>query len=185
MSYQYRKYHSGDKTILWLSYLHNGISHSGKTSLYCIMTLVLILLVILVLTNIVLTMIYLHFDGLKQERHNSTANALESSLSCTNPSISRPLWTHDSNQTFSTGITGHNLHKSTRIHLNQCPSCPNHVSIHITCITCNGKLIKKNVLFKRLGIMIWKQMKKIWFYLPNQLLNFLEYENKLFKSKQW
>ena len=36
-SYQYRKPHCGDKTILWLSYLHNGISYTGKmTSLYWI-----------------------------------------------------------------------------------------------------------------------------------------------------
>ena len=33
--YHYRKYHYGDKTILRLSYLHNGISYTGKTaSLY-------------------------------------------------------------------------------------------------------------------------------------------------------
>ena len=29
-----------------------------------------------------------HFDGLMQERRNSIANALELSLSCSNPSIS-------------------------------------------------------------------------------------------------
>ena len=34
-SYQYRKYHCGDKTILRPSNLHNGISYAGKmTSLY-------------------------------------------------------------------------------------------------------------------------------------------------------
>ena len=34
-SYQYRKSHCGDKTILPPSYLHNGISYTGKTtSLY-------------------------------------------------------------------------------------------------------------------------------------------------------
>ena len=34
---KYRKSHCGDKTILWLSYLHNGISYTGKTtSLYWI-----------------------------------------------------------------------------------------------------------------------------------------------------
>ena len=34
-SYQYRKPHCGDKTILRPSYLHNGISYAGKTaSLY-------------------------------------------------------------------------------------------------------------------------------------------------------
>ena len=36
-SYQYRKSHYGDKTILRPFYLHNGISHTGKTtSLYWI-----------------------------------------------------------------------------------------------------------------------------------------------------
>ena len=36
-SYQYRKSHCGDKTILRLSYLHNGISYTGKmVSLYWI-----------------------------------------------------------------------------------------------------------------------------------------------------
>ena len=40
LSYQYRKFHCRDKTILWLSYLHNGISYTGKTaSLYWIATL--------------------------------------------------------------------------------------------------------------------------------------------------
>ena len=40
-SYQYRKSHCGDKTILQLSYLHNGISYTGKmTSLYWIRALV-------------------------------------------------------------------------------------------------------------------------------------------------
>ena len=36
-SYQYRKSHCGDKTILRRSYLHNGVSYTGKTtSLYWI-----------------------------------------------------------------------------------------------------------------------------------------------------
>ena len=39
-SYQYRKSHCGDKTILRPSYLHNGISYSDKTtSLYWIRAL--------------------------------------------------------------------------------------------------------------------------------------------------
>ena len=39
-SYQYRKSHCGDKTILRPSYLHNGISYTGKTtSLYWIRAL--------------------------------------------------------------------------------------------------------------------------------------------------
>ena len=41
LSYQYRKSHCGDKTILRPSYLHNGISYTGKmTSLYWIRVLV-------------------------------------------------------------------------------------------------------------------------------------------------
>ena len=40
-SYQYRKYYCGDKTILRPSYLHNGISYTGKTtSLYWVRALV-------------------------------------------------------------------------------------------------------------------------------------------------
>ena len=40
-SYQYRKSHCGDKTILRPSYLHNGFSYTGKTtSLYWIRALV-------------------------------------------------------------------------------------------------------------------------------------------------
>ena len=43
-SYQYRKSHCGDKTILRPSYLHNGISCTGKmSSLYWIGALVFIL----------------------------------------------------------------------------------------------------------------------------------------------
>ena len=42
-SYQYRKSHCGDKTILRPSYLHNGISYTGKmTSLYWIGALIFI-----------------------------------------------------------------------------------------------------------------------------------------------
>ena len=45
-SYQNRKSHCGDKTILQPSYLHNGISYIGKmTSLYWISPLVLQLLI--------------------------------------------------------------------------------------------------------------------------------------------
>ena len=37
LSYPYRKSHCGDKTVIWLSYLHNGISYTGKmTPLYWI-----------------------------------------------------------------------------------------------------------------------------------------------------
>ena len=42
-SYQYRKSHCGDKTVVRSSYLHNGISYMGKTiSLYWIRVLMLI-----------------------------------------------------------------------------------------------------------------------------------------------
>ena len=41
-SYQYRKSHCGDKTVVRSSYLHNGISYTGKmTSLYWISPLIL------------------------------------------------------------------------------------------------------------------------------------------------
>ena len=33
-TYQYRKSHCGDKTFLWTSYLHNGISYTGKMTFY-------------------------------------------------------------------------------------------------------------------------------------------------------
>ena len=41
-SYQYRKSHCGDKTVVRSSYLHNGISYGGKISLYCIRAQVVI-----------------------------------------------------------------------------------------------------------------------------------------------
>ena len=41
-SYQYRKFHCGDKTVVRSSYLHNGISYTGKvTSIYWIKAQVL------------------------------------------------------------------------------------------------------------------------------------------------
>ena len=44
-SYQYRKSHCGDKTILQPSYLHNGIPYTGKTtSLYWFGALILVVL---------------------------------------------------------------------------------------------------------------------------------------------
>ena len=40
-SYQYRKYHCGDKTVVRSSYIHSGISYTGKmTSLYWIRALI-------------------------------------------------------------------------------------------------------------------------------------------------
>ena len=43
-SYQYRKSHCGDKTVVRSSYLHNGISYTGKmTSLYWIGALLFII----------------------------------------------------------------------------------------------------------------------------------------------
>ena len=35
-SYQYRKSHCGDKMILWSSYLHSGISYTGKMASFYI-----------------------------------------------------------------------------------------------------------------------------------------------------
>ena len=41
LSYQYRKSHCGDKTVVRSSYLHNGISYTGKSrSLYWIRALI-------------------------------------------------------------------------------------------------------------------------------------------------
>ena len=43
-SYQYRKSHCGDKTVVRSSYLHNGISYTGKTtSLYWIRAQILLI----------------------------------------------------------------------------------------------------------------------------------------------
>ena len=47
LSYQYRKSHCGDKMVVRTSYLHNGISYTGKTtSLYWIRALPILLLYI-------------------------------------------------------------------------------------------------------------------------------------------
>ena len=112
--YQYRKSHCGDKTILRLSYLHNGISYTSKMiSLYWIgaqspycwlfawdihwywwipLTKVKIMLSFdvffdfLAWTNCWNTG-DAHVDGFVQERRNSSALAMELRLSCTNPSM--------------------------------------------------------------------------------------------------
>ena len=43
LSYQYRKSHCGDKTVVRSSYLHNGISYTGKmTSFYWIRALLIV-----------------------------------------------------------------------------------------------------------------------------------------------
>ena len=36
LSYQYRKSHCGDKTVVSLSYIHNGISYTGKITYFYI-----------------------------------------------------------------------------------------------------------------------------------------------------
>ena len=46
-SYQYRRFHCGDKMILRPSYLHNGISYTGKISVYSIRAQHLITLLVL------------------------------------------------------------------------------------------------------------------------------------------
>ena len=57
LSYQYRKSHCGDKTILRPSYLHNGISYTGKmTSLYWIRTQLFHTLLLTVLNKFVADM---------------------------------------------------------------------------------------------------------------------------------
>ena len=53
LSYQYRKSHCGDKTVVRSSYLHNGISYTGKTtSLYWIRAFCMLILTILRITEI-------------------------------------------------------------------------------------------------------------------------------------
>ena len=82
ISYQYRKSHCGDKTILRPSYLHNGISYTGKmSSLYWIRALALCTIIPLA-----------HIDGLVQERHNSSALAMELRLSWTTLSTWYMYW---------------------------------------------------------------------------------------------
>ena len=102
-SYQLWKYHCGDKTVVRSSYLHNGISYTGKMwSLYWTSPLdvvvthacKLILSSHSCITCPALTLCMLHcfekcrnIDGLVQERRSSSALAMELRLSCTNPSI--------------------------------------------------------------------------------------------------
>ena len=65
-SYQYRKSHCGDKTVVRSSYLHNGNSDTGMaTSVYWIRA---------------------QIASLVRERRNFIGKALELGLSCTNPS---------------------------------------------------------------------------------------------------
>ena len=59
-SYQYRKSHCGDKTVVRSSYLHNGISYTGKmVSLYWIGTLVELLGISSALTHCALVKPYM------------------------------------------------------------------------------------------------------------------------------
>ena len=54
-SFQYRKSHCGDKTVVRTSYLHNGISYTGKmTSLYWIRVLLVLLYIGFVWANEIL-----------------------------------------------------------------------------------------------------------------------------------
>ena len=58
-SNQYRKSHCGDKTILRSSYLHNGISYTGKMiSLYWIRAQMTSIIIGVMLTPLVLTLKY-------------------------------------------------------------------------------------------------------------------------------
>ena len=83
-SYQYRKSHCGNKTILWPSYLHNGISYTGKTtSLYWIGDQVYIestlhqVSWLYSCTDSSKETCQQHSNGLVQERRNSSALAME------------------------------------------------------------------------------------------------------------
>ena len=59
-SYQYRKPRCGDKMILWPSYLHNGVSYTGKmTSLYWVRTLVISINWLYIILNIVSMILYI------------------------------------------------------------------------------------------------------------------------------
>ena len=104
---QYRKSNCGDKTILRPSYLHNGISYTGKTpSCHWIRAHGLVSIQDLHSTELNINKIVIrltacrpgwwrqhydldvwHIEGLVQERRNSSALAMEFRLSCTNPSI--------------------------------------------------------------------------------------------------
>ena len=96
-SYQYRKSHCGDKTVVRSYYLHNGISYTGKmTSLYWFgsqvpaikFELAELRKEIIDVTNLVI--------GLVQDCSISIANTLEILPSCTKPSmypfVSRLCW---------------------------------------------------------------------------------------------
>ena len=62
-SYQYRKSHCGDKMILRPSYLHNGISYTGKmTSLFWIGALIYILYLSLSLYRFMLKCVVRRFN---------------------------------------------------------------------------------------------------------------------------
>ena len=89
-SYRYRKSHCGDKTILRPSYLHNGISYTGKkTSLYWIRAQMTSSKpapshdLISSMRSSGIT----HIDGLVQDCSNSGAVAMELLQSCTKSSI--------------------------------------------------------------------------------------------------
>ena len=72
-----------------LSYLYNAILYTCQWLLYTGMPTLIYVTVDMKTNCNKLQYIHLHahIDGLVQERRNSTANALELCLSCTNPSI--------------------------------------------------------------------------------------------------
>ena len=72
-SYQYRKSHCGDKTVVRSSYLHNGISYAGKmTSLYWIRALDLICVDAgLIKTNSVQAILYIHRSIKHDQSHGN------------------------------------------------------------------------------------------------------------------
>ena len=85
-SYQYRKSHCGDKTVVRLSYLHNGISYTGKmASLYWFSPQVFSLLCNEGNEGMGRKA---YIEGLVQDCSNFSALAMELLLSCTK----LPIW---------------------------------------------------------------------------------------------
>ena len=95
LSYQNRNSHCGDKTILRPSYLHNGISYTGKmTSLYWIRAQYLAFVTEtqnvwhFILDRVILNCHFMSIAGLVKDCDISSALAMEIRQSCTKPSNS-------------------------------------------------------------------------------------------------
>ena len=92
-SYQYRKSHCGDKTVLRSSYLHNGISYTGKmSSLYWIGAQVLAYNLVeqctapwsISLCKMVILGQFLRFPWNSAIFHNRVVPDLKDAISCPN-----------------------------------------------------------------------------------------------------